>query len=71
MSLMTTDKLMIDRSYKVWLIEVNTNPSLELSNKWLERIIPRMLDDCFKLTVDRLFSRKNPKELSDYPVNGY
>ena len=30
-----------------------------------------MLDDCFKLTLDRLFSRKNPKEMTDYHVNGY
>ena len=30
-----------------------------------------MLDDCFKITVDRLFARKNPKEMSEYPVNGY
>ena len=52
---------MVDGSNELWLIEVNTNPSLELSNKWLATIIPRMLDDCFKLTLDRLFTRKNPK----------
>ena len=62
---------MVDSLNELWLIEVNTNPSLELSNKWLSTIIPRMLDDCFKLTVDRLFARKNAKDLTEYPVNGY
>ncbi len=31
---------MIDESYHVWLIEVNTNPCLELSSPLLARIIP-------------------------------
>lgn len=34
---------MIDQAYNVWLIEVNTNPCLELSSKLLARIIPTML----------------------------
>ena len=34
---------MIDVNYNVWLIEVNTNPCLELSSKLLGRIIPTML----------------------------
>lgn len=64
---------MIDCSKHMWLIEVNTNPCIELSNKWLSTIVPRMLDDAFKLTVDRLFVNKNkPRdEKSEYPVPGY
>ena len=49
---------MIDITKNVWLIEVNTNPCIELSNKWLSSIIPRMLDDAMKLTLDRIFYRK-------------
>jgi tubulin--tyrosine ligase/tubulin polyglutamylase TTLL9 len=49
---------MVDCSKHVWLIEVNTNPCIELSNKWLTTIIPRMLDDAFKLTIDRIFPKK-------------
>ena len=46
---------MIDSTGHLWLIEVNTNPCIELSNKWLTTIIPRMLDDAFTMTIDRIF----------------
>ena len=39
----------------VWLIEANTNPCLEESSPLLSTLIPRMLDDMFKLTIDRVF----------------
>lgn len=34
---------MIDETFKPWLIEVNTNPCLELSNSHLASIIPPMI----------------------------
>lgn len=34
---------MIDEDYKVWLIEINTNPCLELSCGILDRLIPHLL----------------------------
>lgn len=40
---------------KPWLIEVNTNPCIEESSPLLEQLLPRMLDDAFALTLDRLF----------------
>lgn len=46
---------MIDETGHPWLIEVNTNPCLEESSKILKKLIPRMLDDAFKLTIDQLF----------------
>lgn len=46
---------MIDETGHPWLIEVNTNPCLEESSKLLKILIPRMLDDAFKLTIDALF----------------
>ena len=46
---------MVDSAMKPWLIEVNTNPCLEESNKLLRDLIPRMLDDAFKLTIDMMF----------------
>jgi hypothetical protein len=51
---------MLDQSFKPWLIEVNTNPSIELSSPLLAQLIPRMLDDAFKLTVDQIFKRPAP-----------
>jgi hypothetical protein len=47
----------MDESHQVWLIEVNTNPCIEESSPLLAMLIPRMLDDAFKLTLDVLFPR--------------
>lgn len=46
---------MVDNDFKVWLIEVNTNPCLELSCSYLSKIIPEMLENAFKIVLDPLF----------------
>lgn len=47
---------MIDEDFKPWLIEINTNPCLEIANSpILTRIIPTMLENAFKLSVDVIF----------------
>lgn len=46
---------MIDQNFKVWLIEVNTNPCLELSSPLLARIIPSMIENALKIGLDPLF----------------
>lgn len=46
---------MIDENFKVWLIEVNTNPCLELSCGYLSKLIPSVLDNAFRLTLDQFF----------------
>ena len=43
---------MIDEDFNLWLIECNTNPSIVESSKYLEQLIPRMIEDMIKLTVD-------------------
>ena len=46
---------MIDNNFKVWLIEVNTNPCLELSSSLLARIIPNMIENAFRIAIDPLY----------------
>lgn len=46
---------MIDRDFKPWLIEVNYNPCLEVNCPVLERIIPAMLENSLRLSLDPLF----------------
>ena len=43
---------MIDRNFQPWLIEINTNPCLECDNPLLNRIIPYMIEQSFKLSLD-------------------
>ena len=63
---------MLDEDLNCWLIEVNTNPCLEESSKILEVLLPRMLDDMFKLTIDKVFNseRKDKNLNKDYHSNG-
>ena len=49
----------LDADLTVWLIEANTNPCLEESSKLLEVLLPRMIDDMFKLTIDKIFVPQN------------
>ena len=46
---------MIDTEFKVSLIEINTNPDLEICCTLLQRLIPSMLDNTFKIVLDPVF----------------
>ena len=43
---------MIDQNYKCWLIEVNTNPCIEVNCPVLAAVIPSMLDNAFTIGLD-------------------
>eukprot|EP00831_Metopus_contortus_P036306 TRINITY_DN2875_c0_g1_i3.p1 TRINITY_DN2875_c0_g1~~TRINITY_DN2875_c0_g1_i3.p1 ORF type:complete len:203 (-),score=20.12 TRINITY_DN2875_c0_g1_i3:143-751(-) len=65
---------MVDEEYNVWLIEVNTNPCLEESSRLLRSLLPRMIDDALRLTLDVAFPPFSPpqeRRRSIYPVDGY
>ena len=49
---------MIDEDFNVFLIEINTNPGLEESSPWIKIIVPRMLDDALRITLDQIFETK-------------
>ena len=49
---------MMDSEFNLFLIEINTNPGLEESSPWIKLIVPRMLDDALRLTIDQLFETK-------------
>ena len=49
---------MLDNDFNIYLIEINTNPGLEESSPWIKVIVPRMLDDALRLTLDQIFEPK-------------
>ena len=58
---------MVDSDFKVWLIEVNTNPCLDTSCSILARIIPAMLDNAFRIALDPLFPHaKRPDQTKTF-----
>ena len=66
---------MFDENYIPYLLEVNTNPGLEISSPLIEMLIPRMIDDAFKLTIDKIFylNKTNIEKMKEQPykVDGY
>jgi len=69
--------IMVDENFKVWLIEINKNTGLVYSSPIIKMLLPRMVDDSFKLTIDEIFGRSYKKhEVEDlnkskFPVTGY
>ena len=46
---------MIDDNFKLYLIECNTNPCIELSAPLLGKLLPQMLDNAFRIAIDPIF----------------
>jgi hypothetical protein len=56
---------LIDEDFRVWLIEVNTNPYLGVPNEYIDDLLPKMLDDMLEITLDHFLPPKNQKERNE------
>ena len=66
----------LDTNYNPFLLEINTNPGLEESSPLIKMLVPRMIDDAFRLTIDKAFENGNSKAPNDknkskFSVTGY
>ncbi len=63
----------LDEKYKPYLLEININPGLEISSPLISKLVPRMVDDALKLTIDKEFTKsmKYSEEVSTFHVEGY
>ena len=69
----------IDNEFKPWILEINNNPGLGISSPVIKKIIPRMMDDAFRLTIDKVFETKYDQDCFDeegnyksrFPIEGY
>lgn len=48
----------LDSDFTPFLLEINTNPGLEESSSLIKQLVPRMIDDALRLTIDDLFPTK-------------
>lgn len=50
---------LIDEDFRLWLIEVNTNPYLGIPNRFIGNLLPKMLDDLLSNVLDSTYPNKN------------
>lgn len=48
----------IDEDFRIWLLEVNTNPYLGIPNKYMQEMLPKAINDILKICVDPVFPPK-------------
>ena len=60
---------MLDEDFRLYLIEVNTNPCLEIGCPLLARIIPEVLDNTFRLVLDPIFPSPDLGTNRKYAIN--
>ena len=53
---------MIDTDFRVWLIEVNASPSMDMGTSTTERLVTNVLTDLPKVIID-IPNSKNPNNV--------
>ena len=65
----------LDINCQPFLLEINTNPGLEESSPLIKMLVPRMIDDALRLTIDKAFDNNDgngkKKNSSKFHVDGY
>jgi hypothetical protein len=56
---------MIDEDFRVWLIEVNTNPYIGIHNDSMKDLLPSMLSGLFKIVLDPVFENLKQDEIDN------
>ncbi len=49
---------LIDEDFRLWLIEINTNPYFGVPNPYIEKVLPKMMDDLLSIVVDPYYAPK-------------
>ena len=59
-----------DKDVNPFLLEINTNPGLEESSPLINMLVPRMIDDLFRLTIDKIYKTKFDENVLKYEKKG-
>ena len=60
---------LLDEDFRLWLIEINTNPFLGTPNKDMVKLVPQMIEDMLKIAVDPIC--KPQIRPPNYEKNGF
>lgn len=47
---------LIDEDFRLWLIEVNTNPYFGVPNGFIANLLPKMMNDLLEIVVDPVYT---------------
>ena len=47
---------LIDEDFRLWMIEINTNPYFGVPNNFIANLLPKMMDDLLDIVVDPIYS---------------
>ena len=59
---------LIDEDFRVWLIEVNSNPYIGTPSRHTEKLVPNMIDEMLQITVDPFYP-PNEEYVQIYKTN--
>jgi hypothetical protein len=46
---------LIDEDFRIWLIEINTNPYFGVPNGYIAGLLPKMMDDLLDIVLDPVY----------------
>ena len=70
----------LDNDFNPYILEINNNPGLGISSPVIEKLVPRMIDDALRITIDKVFkteyssecyNKKNKIYKSKYKLDGF
>lgn len=59
---------LIDEDFRLWVIEVNTNPYFGVPNVFIADLLPKMMDDLLELVVDPTYPPLNKQQSNNKAI---
>ena len=57
---------LIDEDFRLWMIEINTNPYFGVPNVFIDNLLPKMMDDLLDIVLDPIYPPQHKPESKIY-----
>jgi tubulin--tyrosine ligase len=57
---------LIDEDFRLWMIEINTNPYFGVPNVFIANLLPKLMDDLLDMVVDPIYPPLTKPESKTY-----